>query len=109
MCVVFVAAPPPKTLTKEWQEASNERAKELNLNPITGMYSTSLYNLQYALSSDIIYASFFFSFLRYIIRRLLRQRFRSSKEVELVRPHFQIVNYQGDQVVGGSIQRMREF
>ena len=32
----ILAAPPPKTLTKEWQEASNERAKELNLNPITG-------------------------------------------------------------------------
>ena len=37
LCVVFIAAPPPKTLTKEWQEASNERAKEMNLNPITGM------------------------------------------------------------------------
>lgn len=34
--VFVVAAPPPKTLTKEWQEASNERAKQLNLNPITG-------------------------------------------------------------------------
>jgi len=35
----FFAAPPPKTLTKEWQEASNERAKELKLNPITGISS----------------------------------------------------------------------
>jgi cytochrome c oxidase subunit 4 len=33
------AAPPPKTLTKEWQEATNERAKELNLNPISGISS----------------------------------------------------------------------
>jgi len=33
------ASPPPKTLTKEWQEASNERAKEMNLNPITGISS----------------------------------------------------------------------
>jgi len=33
------AAPPPKTLTKEWQEATNERAKELKLNPITGISS----------------------------------------------------------------------
>ena len=32
----LVAGEPPKTLTKEWQEASNERAKEMNLNPITG-------------------------------------------------------------------------
>jgi len=33
------AAPPPKTMTKEWQEASNERARELNLDPITGVPS----------------------------------------------------------------------
>ncbi|EDR06441.1 uncharacterized protein LACBIDRAFT_163585, partial [Laccaria bicolor S238N-H82] len=33
------AAPPPKTLTKEWQEASNERALEMKLNPITGISS----------------------------------------------------------------------
>jgi len=30
------APPPPKTITKEWEEASNERAKELKINPITG-------------------------------------------------------------------------
>jgi len=33
------AAPPPKTLTKEWQEASNERAKKMNLDPISGISS----------------------------------------------------------------------
>jgi len=33
------AQPPPKTMTKEWQEASNERARELNLDPITGVPS----------------------------------------------------------------------
>jgi hypothetical protein len=33
---VILAGPPPKTMTKEWQEASNERARELNLDPITG-------------------------------------------------------------------------
>ncbi|KAF9651497.1 cytochrome c oxidase subunit IV [Thelephora ganbajun] len=33
------AGPPPKTMTKEWQEASNERARELNLDPITGVPS----------------------------------------------------------------------
>lgn len=32
-----VAPPPPKTLTREWQEASNERAREQKLDPITGM------------------------------------------------------------------------
>jgi len=33
------AAPPPKTRTKEWEEATNERALELKLNPITGISS----------------------------------------------------------------------
>ncbi|KAF8800522.1 COX4-domain-containing protein [Phlegmacium glaucopus] len=37
--VQSLGAPPPKTLTKEWQEASNERAKEMNLNPISGISS----------------------------------------------------------------------
>jgi cytochrome c oxidase subunit 4 len=32
------APPPPKTMTKEWQEAMNEKAKEDNLNPITGEF-----------------------------------------------------------------------
>jgi len=31
--------PPPKTMSKEWQEASNERAIEMKLNPITGITS----------------------------------------------------------------------
>ena len=31
-----VAPPPPKTLTREWQEASNERGREQHLDPITG-------------------------------------------------------------------------
>ncbi|PPR02200.1 hypothetical protein CVT24_011427 [Panaeolus cyanescens] len=30
---------PAKTMTKEWQEASNERAIEMKLNPITGITS----------------------------------------------------------------------
>ncbi|KAF8171644.1 cytochrome c oxidase subunit IV-domain-containing protein [Pholiota molesta] len=30
---------PPRTINKEWQEASNERAKEMKLNPITGISS----------------------------------------------------------------------
>lgn len=32
----LTAPPPPKTVTKEWQEAANERAKEMNINPIHG-------------------------------------------------------------------------
>ncbi|KAJ6543979.1 cytochrome c oxidase subunit IV-domain-containing protein [Mycena capillaripes] len=31
--------PPPKTMTKEWQEAMNERAIEQKMNPITGISS----------------------------------------------------------------------
>jgi len=33
------APPPPKTMTREWQEASNEYAKEKKINPITGISS----------------------------------------------------------------------
>ena len=32
----LVAPPPPRTISKEWEEASNERALEANLDPITG-------------------------------------------------------------------------
>ena len=32
-----LAPAPPKSMSKEWQEASTERAKEQNINPITGM------------------------------------------------------------------------
>ncbi|KAI0310262.1 cytochrome c oxidase subunit IV family [Amylostereum chailletii] len=34
-----LAAPPPHTISKEWEEAANERAKEMKLNPITGIAS----------------------------------------------------------------------
>ncbi|KAF7976754.1 hypothetical protein HWV62_5742 [Athelia sp. TMB] len=34
-----ISPPPPRTITKEWEEAANERAKELKLNPITGISS----------------------------------------------------------------------
>jgi cytochrome c oxidase subunit 4 len=33
------APPPPKTLTKEWEEATNERAREMKINPISGISS----------------------------------------------------------------------
>ncbi|EIN07119.1 COX4-domain-containing protein, partial [Punctularia strigosozonata HHB-11173 SS5] len=33
------APPPPKTLTKEWEEAANERAIEQKINPISGISS----------------------------------------------------------------------
>ncbi|XP_006456398.1 COX4 subunit IV of cytochrome c oxidase [Agaricus bisporus var. bisporus H97] len=35
----LMAPPAPRTLTKEWEEATNERAKEMKLNPITGISS----------------------------------------------------------------------
>ena len=37
-----LAGPAPKTMNKEWQEASDERARELNLDPITGECSHGL-------------------------------------------------------------------
>ncbi|KAI0362608.1 cytochrome c oxidase subunit IV [Trametes cingulata] len=33
------APAPPKTLSKEWEEATNERALELKINPISGISS----------------------------------------------------------------------
>ncbi|KAI5777904.1 cytochrome-C oxidase-like protein [Geopyxis carbonaria] len=33
------ARPPPKTMTKEWQEASNEYLRQQNVEPITGVSS----------------------------------------------------------------------
>ncbi|KAK7061261.1 cytochrome c oxidase subunit IV-domain-containing protein [Favolaschia claudopus] len=34
-----VSPPPPQTMSKEWQEAMNERAIEQKMNPITGITS----------------------------------------------------------------------
>ncbi|KAI0253473.1 cytochrome c oxidase subunit IV-domain-containing protein [Lactifluus subvellereus] len=34
-----IAPPSPKTISKEWEEATNERAKELKINPISGISS----------------------------------------------------------------------
>ncbi|KAF9450274.1 cytochrome c oxidase subunit IV [Macrolepiota fuliginosa MF-IS2] len=33
------ATPPPRTMSKEWEEATNERALEMKLNPISGISS----------------------------------------------------------------------
>jgi len=34
-----LAPPPPKTISKEWEEAANERALEQKMNPISGIAS----------------------------------------------------------------------
>lgn len=34
--LMIVAPPPPKTMTREWQEATNARLKELGIEPISG-------------------------------------------------------------------------
>jgi len=39
MAIRSMASPPPKTISKEWEEATNQRAIEQNLNPITGISS----------------------------------------------------------------------
>ena len=36
------APPPPKTISKEWEEASNQRALEQKMNPISGQFSSVL-------------------------------------------------------------------
>ena len=32
----LVSPPPPRTMTREWQEATNQRMKELGIEPISG-------------------------------------------------------------------------
>jgi hypothetical protein len=32
----YIAPPPPKTMTREWQEAATERSREEKINPISG-------------------------------------------------------------------------
>ncbi|KAJ7086010.1 cytochrome c oxidase subunit IV-domain-containing protein [Mycena belliarum] len=39
LAIRAVSPPPPKTMSKEWQEAMNERAIEQKMNPITGISS----------------------------------------------------------------------
>jgi cytochrome c oxidase subunit 4 len=34
--LMIVTPPPPRTLTREWQEAATERMKELGIEPISG-------------------------------------------------------------------------
>ena len=43
----LVAPPPPKTMTREWEEASNEKGLEQKQNPFTGTLTSS----QHLLSS----------------------------------------------------------
>ena len=38
--LLFPASPPPKTINKEWEEASNQRALEQKMDPISGRCST---------------------------------------------------------------------
>ncbi|CCM00496.1 uncharacterized protein FIBRA_02530 [Fibroporia radiculosa] len=39
LSVRTLAAPPPKTISKEWEEAANQRALEQKMNPISGITS----------------------------------------------------------------------
>ena len=52
-----VAPPPPKTISKEWEEASNERALEQKMNPISGSSSPQHLFLVRSHSSHIGIAS----------------------------------------------------
>ncbi|KIJ59691.1 hypothetical protein HYDPIDRAFT_140281 [Hydnomerulius pinastri MD-312] len=39
LAIRSLSPPPPRTITREWEEASNERAIEQKLNPISGITS----------------------------------------------------------------------
>ena len=57
-------------MTKEWQEASNERAKEMRINPISGTFSCS------RVTSNALTVLF-----RYIVRGLQGQGLRYAGQV----------------------------
>jgi hypothetical protein len=67
------APPPPKTITREWEEAANERAKEMNLNPISGK----------GYLSEVLSAGSNLS-IRYLVGRLQRQGLRYQIDYTLV-------------------------
>ena len=67
--IATLAGSPPKTMTKEWQEASNERARELNLDPITGKCPRR------SISPPRL--GFSTPFSRCSVRGLFRKRFRA--------------------------------
>jgi len=45
------APPPPKSMSREWQEAMNERARSKNINPITGISSEDYKGKGFVVSS----------------------------------------------------------
>ena len=48
----LVTPPPPRTMTREWQEATNQRFKELGIEPISGPgaedYKVSLHDYEWS-------------------------------------------------------------
>jgi hypothetical protein len=87
----------PRTMTKEWQVATNERAKEMNINPISGQFHKELV---FGSRNNIILP-------RYLLGGLQRLRFcfeikktRSFFAFVLHwRPQDDIANYMGRQVL----------
>lgn len=65
--------PPPKTISKEWEEAANQRALEQKMNPITGRHFRFSYQL-----------NFLFGHHRYRVGRIHWQGIRYA-QVELRR------------------------
>ncbi len=77
----------PRTINKEWQEASNQRALDQKMNPITGPYTLRLIGW---LSN---------SHSRYLFGRLQGQGLRSITEIEYHHPLF---NFQGISTLAAS-------
>jgi len=61
---------PARTITKEWEEAANERSKELKINPITGAHAVSFHS-HHTLSASLS--------RRYLVGRILRQGLRHAQ------------------------------
>lgn len=54
MAFSSAAPPPPRTITKEWEDAATERAKEMKINPIHGLYFPFRFK---AAPADVIFAT----------------------------------------------------
>lgn len=76
----YTAPTPPRTINKEWQEASNERALDQKMNPLTGTPRSLLSLVYFAHRSS-----------RYRVRGLQRQGLR-PRQLELRERYYITVN-----------------
>ena len=75
-CLFFLAQPPPRTITREWQEASNELAIKQKADPISGNDIHLIRTI-----SQNLFTRFF---LRYCFRGIQGQGLRYWSQISLI-------------------------